>query len=436
MMNCYKLVQEDKNDIDFLINNFYNDIEHEFEKLSFLDIVSDITCERDNFLNEFVKVHQEIRQTNHKIRHFILMKTNKIKKENANTIPLMDIIGAFSNDIEKKYWDMTQHVYIMLESACDDKQDEVINTITIELQKRDDKLKEQMLEIEAKKQRELDIIERKNKAREERAEKQKLPDIDEMLSHMDNNPEMMEMFNKMSGGASTNDMGNTIKQAMNENPEMTSMFKNAMAMMKESGDDSDMDVMGIVEQFIPNIDMNCHTNVVLLNKIYNDIVYVFSTAENETSDIKDRLMDKITSYRHIIESGKLTPEEIISCIWKISTHEDMKNYIINMEKTELNFAIALDIATTILPDGWTDKLGDLGNMAGMGDLGALKDLAGPDMIEKMKEMAGTMGVNSGNMDIGSIMNMFNGANLGKPEAEPELTEEQMLELEKYYDDNV
>lgn len=407
----YNLSAEDSEEINILINDFYYNIENEFEKLSFLDIVTDMTCKREEFYDQFLQVHQEVRETNHKIRHFILMKVNKIKKENTHTVPLMDIIGAFSNETEKKYWELVQHLYILLEASCDDSQDDVISTITVELQKRHDKEQEMFLEKQAKEQQQLLILEEKQKSRDERAKKQQIPDVDEMLSHLDNNPEVMEIFNKMSGGASTKNMNQALKQAMKENPEMTNMFKSAISMMGDS-EDANNDMMSVLEQFMPKVDMECHTNIVLLNKIYNDIIYVFSTNDDNNTNIKDRIITKTKMYRSIIEKGKLTPDEIVACIWKITTHDEMKDYIVNMSKTEITMELVLSIATEVLPKDWIDNFGD---------------------IEKIKSMCS--GMSGGGIDIVSMMDMFKSANPGVSEPEIILTEEQMLELEKYYDEN-
>jgi hypothetical protein len=406
MEKTYKLSSNITNEITTLINDFYVKIDAVAGKLVFLEIIEGISCSQDQFLNEFMIVHQELHNGSiNKIRHFILMKAGKINKDLKNKIPLLDIINTFPTDVEQDYWNLIHYLYILLESSLSDKQDEIVNTLVQEIDKRATKHMEMEIACQAK-------IEHDKQIAEQRIVRQKdteIPDISEMMKHMDNNPEIMEMFSQMSGADMSSDSINkALKQAMTDNPEMTNMFTSVMSTMKNAESMENIDIMGMVHQFMPSLDMTCHTNIVLINKLYKDIVFIFSTDDDANSTIKDRVSAKITIYNDLIANNKITPSELASCMMRISTNEEMKDYITNMEKAEVSMDIIISLVLEFVPKEMVEKFGD---------------------IEAIKEMVSGLGIG----DISKIIEMFSGASA--PVEEEPLTEAQELELEKFYDQN-
>jgi hypothetical protein len=182
--------------------------------------------------------------------------------------------------------------------------------------------------------------------------------------------------------------------------------------MNNSDDNTEnnFDVMGMISQFMPDLDMTCNTNMVLMNKIYKDIIYIFSTDMDGIILLEDRIKDKIAIYRELITNEKLTVNEMMSCLWKISTNETMKNYITEMNKADITIEMMITLGTEFVPQEMIDQVG------------------GIDVIKGM--LSGSEGG-----DITSMMSMFGKMNCDtKPEDEEiPLTEAQMKELEDYYD---
>jgi len=408
MEKTYTLTKTITEEINTLINEFYVEIDKDAGKLVFLEIIDGLTTMRQNFLKEFMATHQELRNgSTNKIRHFILMKSTKISKNLENKLPLLDIINTFPTEIEHNYWNMVHLLYIMLESATEDKKDEIINTLGVEIHKRAEQREHEENDRVAKIEHDKQVAEQRLINREHR--EAELPDMSEMMKHMDNNPEIMEMLAQMTGTDMTsNTINDTLKRAMGDNPEMTSMFTNALSQMKDTNSVENLDIMGMITQFMPDLDMSCETNVVLVNKIYKDIVFIFSTDDDANSTVKDRVTSKIAIYQDLITNGRVTPSEMAACLMRISTNEAMKQYITDMEKAEVSMDLVIEFAIQFLPTEITSKFGD---------------------IETIKKLMAEIGTG----DISKIIAMFSGA--APTVEEVALTEEQEQELEKYYDEH-
>jgi len=146
----------------------------------------------------------------------------------------------------------------------------------------------------------------------------------------------------------------------------------------------------------------------LVNKIYKDIVFIFSTDDDANSTVKDRVTSKIAIYQDLITNGRVTPSEMAACLMRISTNEAMKQYITDMEKAEVSMDLVIEFAIQFLPTEITSKFGD---------------------IETIKKLMAEIGTG----DISKIIAMFSGA--APTVEEVALTEEQEQELEKYYDEH-
>lgn len=409
MEKTYNMTENVMLEINTLIDEFYEEIDNTAGKLIFLEIIDKVSCDKKDFLSQFINVHQELRTGSiNKIRHFILMKRAKLNKDIRNKIPLLDIIDTFPAELQENYWNMIHLIYIILESLCTDTKEEIINTLKVEIEKRAHiKVTDENTRLE-KIEHEKNIA--KARLSNEAKRESKMPDLSEMMKHMDDNPEIMDMFAQMTGTQmTTSNMSDILKKALGDNPEMATMLTTAIATMKDPNAMENLDVMSMIGQFMPDLDMSCNTNIVLVNKIYKDIVFIFSTDDDKNTTIKERVSTKVVIYRDLISSEKISVSEMAACLMRIITNEEMKEYIINMEKTEVSIDIIISLAFEFLPKDMIEKFGSM------------------DVI---KNMLGDMGSD----DIGKMMDMF--GNSAPPVVENEqLTEAQELELEKYYDEH-
>lgn len=421
-MENYKNDTETFSEINTLVNCLYKNINNESDKLIFLEVLENVSCSESEFLNDFIKFHQEIRNGNiSKIRHFILMKKSKIIKDNNNCLPLLDIIESFSTETQFNYWNYIQQIYILLESMSKNSNDSVINTLSIEIEKRENKekdLKEEKIRIAKEKQANK---EKSMELREELANRQNIPSMTELLGQLGDNPEINSMISNLTGGKSNSELDNMLKHAMTQQPELGNMLSTMMSQV--SGDDNNDESFNvenmlksfIPDSFMPNSDTTNTTNIVLVNKILKDIEYVFT--KNDESKLEDRLLEKINIYKNMFMSGKLSPVEIVICLCKITSNPESKDRLKSLDVVDMSMSQMIEIGLKLIPKEMMDNFG---NMNGLGDL--IKMGQGNDK----------------NINIGEIISTFTGMNLGQDKeivVEEDLTEEQLLELEKYYDEN-
>lgn len=381
-----------------LINQLYETIEPNMGKLVHLELATDDYCRQVDFMIQMKNLHQEIRNAStNRFRYFVNMKLSKLKKDIKSPVPLSEYLGMLDNDTNHQYWKIVHQLYVLLESELDDKNEPYINTIVDEITRRDKVVADELLCAENAKKTAIERAEKRLTIKQENANM--MPDVDDFLKQLDENPEMMDAITAMTGQKmSTKDMKKSLKQAMSENPQMVNMLQNAM-----NSDSGEMDIMGMVEQFIPNLDMNCHTNIVLVNKIYADLMYIF-----EGDAVKDRMKEKIRTYRDLITRERISVNEMLACLWKISNDEEKFTAIKNINTDELGVETLMSVAMEFIPPEMLEQFGDIEAMkkmfAGGGDMGPLAD----------------------------VMKMFKKDM--KPEIEEELTEDQLKELEDYYNE--
>lgn len=385
------------NECKELIQTLYEEMQPKMEKLVFLELVNKNYIDQDTFFSQMIDIHQEIRKAStNKFRYFVNMKLGKLVKDIKSPLPLSEYLSLIDNDTCHTYWKTVHQLYALLESECKDKNEPYINTLVSEVDRRDNVKALEAEQVELRHKKMAENAEKRLTIQQDRAN---LPDIDEFINQLDSNPEMMEAVAMMTGqNMSTKEMKHSLKQAMKSNPQMINMIKGAMSMANNDG--AEMDLMGMLEQFIPDIDMNCHTNIVLVNKIYNDMLYIF-----EGDTVKERMIEKAQVYKDLIGNNRITISEIIACMWKITNDEEKFNSIQNISTEHLNMDTLMAVALEFIPTDMLDKLGDLEalkNMMSSGDMGGM----------------------------GDIMKMFKGKM--NPEIEEELTEEQLKELEEFY----
>jgi len=380
-----------KNECEELVNLLYADYQPKLEKLVFLGLVDENFIKQEEFLNQMITLHQEIRlASTNRFRYFVNMKLGKLVANIKSSLPLSEYLDMVGQDVCYNYWNTVHHLYALLESVCEDKNEAYINTLVSEINRRD---KVKALE-------EAEIAERQRKMAENAEKhlslKEERTNVDDFLDQLESNPEMMEAVASMTGqNMSISDM----KKALNANPQMINMIKGAMSMV--NGND-EVDLKEMLSQFIPDIDMNCQTNIVLVNKIYNDLLYIF-----ETETPRERIIEKATIYKDLISNNRITLSEVLACAWKIANDEEKFTTIQNISTEHITMDMVMSIVLEFIPSDMLDKFGD---------------------IDAIKNMIAGAGGDMGGM--GDIMKMFQGKM--KPDIDEQLTEEQMKELEDFY----
>jgi hypothetical protein len=387
-----------------LINEFYIKFENKKAQFEFLDLEVTEYVPKEQFLDNFIKYYNEIRGNESKMRHFIIMKVKKIVEGNENRLPLVNSIKEMSQDIVDDYWFLVHKLFILLEDAKEDKNETVINTISIEIKKRLDLLEEKAKEITPSA-----ITKKLKKKFNVNSDNVEIPTVDGLLSGMGSNPHSEKingLLNQFAGGSGNID--GMIGNALNENPDMADMIKTLIGAVSNPGD-AGLDILGLIKQFIPDVDTNCKANKALINKMYKDFRYMFD-AKNDSAEcgVKDRIVERFGAYRNLISEGKIQPGEVLSCLWSVAKDEEMSSSIRAMDKSPIDFNIGLMVLTELLPKEFVENF----------DLSKLTSLMG------------------GN-DVGGLLDMFGNMGLGSNNEAPDtpLTEEQMIELEKYYDEH-
>ena len=385
-----------------LINQLYAVVEPNMGKLIHLDLATDTYCKQSDFMIQMKNLHNEIRNAStNRFRYFVNMKLTKLKKDIVNPVPLSEYLDMLDNETVHLYWKIVHQIYVLLESIQNEKNEPYINTIIEEITRRDKIVADAITFKENKKKAVADRTEKRLSLQQA---KNDLPNVDDFLKQLDENPEMMDAISSMTGQSmSTKDMKTTLQQAMSDNPQMINMLQNAIKM--GDGENGEVDMMGMLEQFIPNLDMNCHTNIVLVNKIYNDLMYIF-----DGGIVKDRMKEKIHIYRDLISRERISVNEMLACLWKISNDEVMFTTIKNINTDDLSVETLMSVALEFIPPEMVAQFGD---------------------IDARKTMfTGGMGGDMG--PLSDMMKMFKKDM--KPEIEEALTEDQLKELEDYYNE--
>jgi hypothetical protein len=346
-------------------------------------------------------IYNEIRTAStNRFRYFVNMKLSKLLKDIKNPLPLSDTLSLLDTDTCHLYWKTVHQIYVLLESEQENKNEPYINTLISEIDRRDLEKSLREEEVIERGKRLAENAEKRLSIQQERAS---IPSIDDFINQIESNPEMMEAVSMMLGKSlSINDMKTSLKQAMKENPQIMNMIKGAMSMASNSSSEN-VDLLNIVNQFVPDLDMNCHTNIVLVNKIFNDMMYIF-----EGNMVKERMKEKIIIYKDLLTNNRITISEMLACIWTIANDKDKINSIQNISTENLTVDMFISLALELIPEDMIGKLGDIKALKAMfadGDMGGLGDL--------LKQFKGQM----------------------QPDIEQNLTDEQLKELEDFYNEN-
>lgn len=401
-----------KKDIKDLITSFYAKFNPEVEKYQHLEIISRSAVSIDDFYDGFVQAHAEIRTDNkNKVRYFIQKKFNKLNKISTIKLPEHDIINQMCTTTIDLYWDTMHHMYILAESCMSDTDQTVINTIASEITK----YSQQLEEIAAAEAAEIERKEAQAKKHaellEQRMDKIDMPDINSLLSNV-TDPKMKKAMKQMAKQSGM-DINGALKSALGENKEVASMITTLMQNYNNA-EDKTFDVQNMSSIFgsiIPEIDHTCQVNIILANKIYQDLLYVYEKKDETFPIIDQRIINTANKYMGLVKNGSLKVEELIACLWKVANDDEKQKYVVAMEKETITAPTIKTLINKFVPrqmlrqvpmdiNGIVDTIFD-GNFA---DLTSLFDMAKTYMANQSEE----------------------------PE-EVKLTEDQTLELEAYYD---
>jgi hypothetical protein len=408
-----EIPEDIKNDALSLVQAFYAKFSPEVEKYRHLEIISRPAISEKEFYDRFMNSHEEIRlNSKGKIKYFIQKKANKLHKITDQKLPEHDIIDQMCTTTVDLYWDTLHHMYILLESCMPDVDQIVINTIASEISKYDQKLID---EAQAK----VDLIAKKEaqdarrvELLEQKMEKMEMPDMSSLMAGIDD-PEMKKMMKKMTKGAGGFDINGAMKAALGENKEVASIVSTLLDNYN-SGENKTFDVQNmasVLGSVIPEIDHTCEVNIILVNKIYQDLLYVYEKKDETVPNIDKRIIATANKYMDLVKKGSLKIEELIACLWKVANNEEMQKYVVAMEKEEITAPTIKTLVKKYVPRQMLRQV--------------------PVDIDTIID-----GICDGNFtDLTSIFDLAKTYMSGQEE-EPvtvELTNEQTLELEAYYD---
>lgn len=196
------------NEIKLLIDDLYIALEPEYNRLVFLDVIGGELYNKDMFYEMFLDSYNEIRSDIKKIKYFISGKQAKLVKESKKELPLLNILDNFSDDTTHKYWENLHKMYLLLEHDHPDKDERVLNTIVVELQKKIEHNTTKAETLATKEKVESEIT-KENKRKLREAIKNKLPgnlhDITDRLKNDPNVAKMLEKLQDLSGNELDND---------------------------------------------------------------------------------------------------------------------------------------------------------------------------------------------------------------------------------------
>lgn len=278
MNNNYNFTEEIKteikNNLDKLIDNLilkngslvqFNYLTTEFLKNKY-----------EIFDQEFRLNHNEIRQNIKKVRHFILKKKEKLKKELENPIFLLNIIDLLDNNDKKIIWDFLHLSFLLYENYHVNKNELIVNT----------------------------LIEEINKNKEEPINDTNFEDkMKEFMSNITNPDTNIGIEN------------------------LTDMFKN---LTENNGEEPDLQKM--LKGLIPNITEN--QNGELTKEIISDIKDSLSNTSN-VDDIFNSTKKLGEKYKDMITSGQINTSEILSSLIGLIDNTELKDELSNIDLSNM-----------------------------------------------------------------------------------------------------
>lgn len=344
------------------------------------------------FWDIFTNNHIEIRANEKLTRHFILRKKEKLSKELQHPLYLSEIYSDLSEHTKNEYWKFVHGMFLLFESAHNNRSDAIINTLTDELEKaikKDELLTEQnQIKPITRKKR----ISKREKNEEDISSYLNMDKINEIMTGFGINlddPDAMNPSNLMTM------MSKMIGQTSEENNPL-----------KELGVKDDGDMSGLINELIPGA--KSAKNDSLMESILSDITSSMSNLESadEVFDITSKIGLK---YQDMVASGEADSTEIIGSLMGLMTD---KKFTEQLNKIDLSKIKPEDMITKMISNVSPEMMNQLTGGTGEGlDLGNIGSL-----------VSSVVGFSGGASQPSTIEQV----------PEPELTPEQLKELEEYY----
>lgn len=412
-----------KSDIESLITSFYEQYVPEMERYKYLELVTNDPCTKEEFYSKMIKSHIEIRKdTAKKARYFILKKTQKLNTECKNKLPEIDNIENLSTETRSNYWETVHQIYMLLESEQHDKDEAVINTIGIGLERLTIEKQENLVLIEKNLEKERIKNNKKIQKINKKIDEISIPNSSELIekatSAIDtiSNPEVADLVKTFlnTGAEHTKDfnINGMMKKALNENSQYNSIIIALLDGYNSTNGDFSMENMtSIINNINQTVDVSKPEISILTEKLFQDFVYIYEKKAGKPKKIIVRFDEIVSKYTKLVKGNIVQITELLTCVWKIANDEEKRTFIESMNNDDINSVVIKKLIKKYIPEEMLNKLP-----------------VDPDAIIDMF-FTGDM-VNLSSM-LDSAKNWVSTINQETPE--PQLTDEQMAELEEYYD---
>ena len=282
MTQIYSFTQEIELEIKDNLDKMIDKLISKNESLIQFNYLTDefIKNKFEMFNNEFKLNHNEIRQKIKKVRHFILRKKDKLKKELDNPLFLSNILDMLDDNDKKIVWEFLHLNFLLYENYHINKNELIINTLIDEL----------------------------NKNKEEPINSDNLEN------------KMKEFMNNLTSSNPEAGLGSGIEN-------ITNMFKN---LTENNGEEPDIQKM--LKGLIPNMGEN--ENGELTKEIISDIKESLLKTSNvdEIFNSTKKLGEK---YQGMITSGEINTTEILSSLIGLIDNTELKNELSNIDITNM-----------------------------------------------------------------------------------------------------
>ncbi len=414
-MKEYNFSPENIDDINTQKSNFFAELTSDLSNLIDLGLYSYSTIDKveKSFWKVFTANHLEIRSDERLVRHFILKKKEKMAKELKTGLFGSEIYTDLPDKSKNSFWKFIHTMFLLFETAHENKSQAIINTLTEELEKV---LQAEEAQVVVASSGDLsnrdeltkklhNKIGRQAKSRSHGANpllNQANPSFDmsklnSMMSSFGldpSNPEsldpskLMDVMGKLIGGANDPTQPNPLEQ------------------LGLGSDMKDLDVGNLINQLMPGMAEEKNEN--LMQTLMNDITSSMGNLESadQAIDTTKKLGQK---YKELIESGQINPSEIIGSLMGLMTDKSFNEQLAKIDMSKIK------------PEEMVSKM--------------ISEVS-PEMLSSLTGGAGVEGLDLGN--IGSLVSSVAGLtsttnSVAQPSSEQkELTPEQLKELEEYY----
>lgn len=410
-MKEYNFSPENIDDINTQKSNFFSELTEQLANLVDLGVYSYSTIDKveKSFWKGFTANHLEIRTDERLVRHFILMKKEKLAKEIKTPLFGSEIYADLPEGSRKSYWKFVHTMFLLFETAHETKSQAIINTLTDELEK--------VLKVEAEEQTlavatsSRDELSKKLHNKLGRQAKSRSHGANPLLNQAHPSFDMSKLNSMMSsfGLDPSNPESldpSKLMDVMGKLMSSDSSQPNPLEQLGLGSDMKDLDVGNLINQFMPG--MADAKNEELMSSLMQDITSTMGNLES-ADQVFDTTKKLGLKYQELIASGKIDPSEIIGSLMGLMTD---KNFNEQLGKIDMS---------KIKPEEMVAKM--------------MSEIS-PEMLSGLTGGAGTSGLDLGNIGslVSSVAGLAGGSSSTVPSSieEKELSAEQLKELEEYY----